>query len=145
MDTWKGKLNIEIAQQIIYDHYDVYLNKENPCSRTCCSHYDLDGREYMSDPSRPKPYQPRGALDGNVIDSIMAKDMSFLLRWGNSCGIPFHSKEFCNKNRVWDYLAPYLHDRLTQPWTIFKINTNTNANKNKNKRNTNTHKNNKYK
>jgi hypothetical protein len=145
MDTWKGKLNIEIAQQIISDHYDVYLNKENPCSRTCCSHYELDGREYMSDPSRPKPYQPRGALDGNVIDSIMAKDMSFLLRWGNSCGIPFHAKEFCNKNRVWDYLAPYLHDRLTQPWTIFKINTNTNANKNKNKRNTNTHKNNKYK
>ena len=121
MDTWKGKINIEIAQKIISDHYDVYLNKENPCSRTCCSHYDLDAREYMSDPPRPKPFQPRGALDGNIIDSAMAKKMSFLLRWGNSCGIPFDAKKFCSENRVWDYLLPYLEDRPEQPWTTFAI------------------------
>lgn len=121
MDTHKGKLNIDIAQQIISDHYDVYLNKENPCSRTCCSHYELDAREYMSDPSRPKPFQPRGALDGNVIDSNLAKNMSFSLRWGNSCGIPFDKNKFCTENRVWDYLRPYLHDRPQQPWTIFRI------------------------
>jgi hypothetical protein len=75
----------------------------------------------MSDPSRPKPFQPRGALDGNVVDSTMAKNMSFSLRWGNSCGIPFDAKKFCSENRVWDYLLPYLHDRPQQPWTIFKI------------------------
>lgn len=121
MDNWKGKLNVEVAQQIISDHYDVYLNKENPCSRTCCSHYELDAREYMSDPSRPKPYQPRGALDGNVIDTTLAKHMSFSLRWGNSCGIPFFKDKFCNENRVWDYLRPYLRDRPQQPWTIFSI------------------------
>ena len=121
MDMHKGQLNIELAQQIIGDHYDVYLNKENPCSRTCCSHYELDGREYMSDPSRPKPYQPRGALDGNVIDTAMAKQMSFSLRWGNSCGMPFIKDKFCDENRVWDYLRPYLHDRPQQPWTTFSI------------------------
>jgi hypothetical protein len=130
MDEYKGKLNIDIAQKIIGDHYDVYLNKENPCSRTCCSHYELDAREYMSDPSRPKPFQPRGSLDGNVIDSNMAKKMSFSLRWGNSCGIPFIKDKFCDENRVWDYLRPYLHDRPQQPWTTFcisdaKINTKT--------------------
>lgn len=119
MDHHKGKLNVEIAQQIIGDHYDVYLNKENPCSRTCCAHYELDAREYMSDQSRPKPYQPRGALDGNVIDSNLAKKMSLSLRWGNSCGIPFYKDKFCNENRVWDYLRPYLKDRPSQPWTIF--------------------------
>jgi len=121
MDIYKGKINIYIAQQIISDHYDVYLNKENPCSRTCCSHYELDAREYMSDPSRPKPFQPRGALDGNVIDTTMAKNMSFCLRWGNSCGIPFYKDKFCLENRVWDYLKPYLHDRPQQPWTDFTI------------------------
>jgi len=119
MDEHKGKLNIEIAQKIIADHYDVYLNKENPCSRTCCSHYELDAREYMSDQSRPKPFQPRGALDGNVVDSTMAKNMSFSLRWGTSCGIPFDANKFCSENRVWDYLLPYLHDRPQQPWTTF--------------------------
>jgi hypothetical protein len=121
MDEWKGKLNVTVAQQIISDHYDVYLNKENPCSRTCCAHYELDGREYMSDPSRPKPYQPRGALDGNVIDTAMAKKMSFSIRWGNSCGLPFDANKFCYENRVWEYLLPYLHDRPTQPWTTFAI------------------------
>jgi hypothetical protein len=119
MDEWKGKLNIDVAQKIISDHYDVYLNKENPCSRTCCAHYELDGREYMSDPSRPKPYQPRGALDGNVIDTAMAKRMSFSIRWGSSCGLPFNATKFCAENKVWNYLLPYLQDRPTQPWTNF--------------------------
>jgi hypothetical protein len=130
MDEHKGKLNIDIAKKIIADHYDVYLNKENPCSRTCCSHYELDAREYMSDQSRPKPFQPRGALDGNVIDSTMAKNMSFSLRWGSSCGIPFNANNFCTENRVWDYLRPYLHDRPQQEWTTFKI-TKLKSNKSK--------------
>ena len=124
MDEYKGKLNVHIAQQIIADHYDVYLNKENPCSRTCCAHYELDAREYMSDQSRPKPFQPRGALDGNVVDTNMAKAMSFSLRWGNSCGIPFDKNKFCNENRVWDYLRDYLEDRPQQPWTTFSITEN---------------------
>lgn len=125
MEEKKGKIDIKAAQDIIADHYDVYLNKENPCSRTCCSHYELDAREYMSDPSRPKPYQPRGALDGNVCDTTMAKAMSFCLRWGNSCGIPFDKKKFCDEHREWAYLEPYLEDRPQQPWTDFSITTST--------------------
>lgn len=121
MDSKKGKIDIKAAQDIIADHYDVYLNKENPCSRTCCSHYDLDAREYMSDPSRPKPYQPRGALDGNVCDTTMAKAMSFSLRWGNSCGTPFDKNKFCDEHREWAFLKPYLEDRPQQPWTTFGI------------------------
>jgi hypothetical protein len=117
----KGKINIDIAKKIISDHYDVYLNKILPCSRTICSHYDLDAREYCSDPSRPKPFAPRGALDGNVIDTKMAKKMSFCLRFGNSCGTPFLKDEFCNLNRQWEYLRPYLNDRPQQPWTDFTI------------------------
>jgi hypothetical protein len=123
----KGKIDIKIAQDIIADHYDVYLNKENPCSRTCCSHYELDAREFMSDPSRPKPYQPRGALDGNVCDSTMAKAMSFCLRWGCSCGTPFDKAKFCDEHREWAYLAPYLEDRPQQPWTDFGITNGTAA------------------
>jgi hypothetical protein len=131
MDANKGKLNVALAQQIIADHYDIYLNKENPCSRTCCAHYELDAREYMSDQSRPKPFQPRGALDGNVVDSAMAKEMSFSLRWGNSCGMPFDKNKFCNENRVWDYLRDYLEDRPQQPWTTFRIMDTKEMKKNK--------------
>jgi hypothetical protein len=117
----KGKIDINVAKKMIGDHYDVYLNKINKCSRTVCSHYELDPREYMSDPSRPKPYEPRGAVDGNICDSNMARDMTFLLRWGSSCGHPFMKDEFCDKHRQWKHLQPHLHDRPSQPWTYFHI------------------------
>ena len=120
MDEHKGKLNIEVAQKIIADHYDVYLSKEdNPCSRTVCSHYDLDAREYMSDPSRPKPFAPHGVVDGIVCDTNLAKKMSFIGRFGNSCGIPFIKDEFCKKHRQYYKFCPYLKDRPTEPWTEF--------------------------
>jgi hypothetical protein len=143
MDEHKGKINISIAKEILADHYDVYLKEDNPCSRTCCSHYELDAREYMSDSSRPKPFQPRGALDGNVCDTNQAKNMSFELRWGNSCGIPFDKNKFCDEHREWDYLREYLEDRPTQDWTIFSINDKSvkkNKNKTKSRRLNKTHK-----
>ena len=121
MEQHKGKLNIQLAQEIMADHYDVYLNKVNPSSRTCCSHYELDDRAFMSDPNRPKPYQPRGAVDGVVCDTAMAKKMSFSARWGSSCGTPFDKTEFCKRNMIWCDYEPYLRDRPTQPWTDFAI------------------------
>ena len=123
MDEHKGKINIEVAKKIISDHYDVYLHKENhPCSRTVCSHYDLDAREYMSDPNRPKPFSPHGAVDGMVCDTNLAKQMSFIGRFGNSCGIPFIKDDFCKKHRQYAKFCPYLKDRPTQPWTEFYSN-----------------------
>ena len=129
MDEHKGKINIEIAKQIISDHYDVYLLKDdNPCSRTVCSHYDLDAREYMSQSDRPKPFAPHGAVDGIVCDTNLAKQMSFIGRFGNSCGIEFNKDEFCKKHRQYYKFCPYLRDRPSQPWTEFTI-TNINTNK----------------
>lgn len=119
MKEHKGKLDTEIAKAILADHYDVYLHKTNMCSRTCCSHYEMDAREYMSDPSRPKPFQPRGAVDGNVCDTNMAKRMTMCLRWGNSCGTPFDKNKFCDQHMEWDFLREYLEDRPQQPWTEF--------------------------
>ena len=122
MDEHKGKLNIEVAKQIVSDHYDVYLLKDdNPCSRTVCSHYDLDAREYMSQESRPKPFAPHGAVDGIVCDTELAKKMSFIGKFGASCDIGFDKNEFCKKHRQYEKFCPYLHDRPAQPWTEFTI------------------------
>ena len=122
MDEHKGKINIDIAKKIISDHYDVYLKKENnPCSRTVCSHYDLDAREYMSQENRPKPFAPHGALDGIICDTTLAKKMSFLGRFGNSCGTPFMKDDFCKSHRQYEKFCPYLHDRPSEPWTEFTI------------------------
>ena len=122
MDKHKGKINIEIAKEIIADHYDVYLLKDdNPCSRTVCSHYDLDAREYMSQEGRPKPFAPHGAIDGFVMDSELTKKMTFVGRFGNSCGIPFDKNKYCDKHIQWNIFRPYLHDRPSQPWAEFSI------------------------
>jgi len=120
MDEYKGKLNIDVAKKIISDHYDVYLKKDdNPCSRTICSHYDLDAREYMSQESRPKPFAPHGAVDGIVCDSKMAKNMSFCARFGNSCGTPFIADNFFKQHRQYEKFARYIHDRPSQEWSDF--------------------------
>lgn len=121
MEQHKGKINLEVAKRMIGDHFDVYLNKENPCSRTVCSHYELDGREFMSDPSRPKPFAPRGAIDGAVADAECIQNMSMVMKYGSSCDIPFDAKAFCDTHRQWKALEPYLLDRPVQPWTVFRV------------------------
>lgn len=124
MAQHKGNIDLKIGHDIMGDHYDVYLNKINPCSRTNCSHYELDAREYMSQSDRPLPYQPQGALDGKVCTSNMAKNIGFSARWGNSCGIPFSAKEFLDRHRQWSHLTGYLLDRPSQPWSEFYLLSN---------------------
>jgi len=121
MEEYKGKINIEIGKLIMSDHYDVYLKKDFPCSRTICSHYDNDPREFMSDPSRPLPYQPRGAIDGNLIDADMGLKMSFCLKYGRSCDIPFDKEIFFKENPQWLRYKPYIKSRKNNEWTIFTI------------------------
>jgi hypothetical protein len=140
MQEHKGKLDLALAEKIIADHYDVYLQKINPSSRTCCGHYELDDRAYMSQADRPKPYQPRGAVDGIICDTAMAKKMSLRARWGSSCGIGFDKTAFCKKHIQWNDQEPYLHDRPKQPWTDFSVLSSSSFTKNKNNK---TRKNNK--
>ena len=112
------RISVAEAQLIISDHYDLYLGKDNPCSRSICAHYDLDKREYMSQEGRPKPYQPKGAVDAKIGTSSMCNKMQFMARWGNACGTDFKKDEFCNLRREWEYQRPFLEDRLKQPWVV---------------------------
>lgn len=122
MDANKGKINIEVAKKIISDHYDVYLHKKNnPSSRTVCAHYYMDAREYMSQIEGAKPFDPHGAVDGCVTDAKNAGRMGFFGRFGNSCGMPFVKKDFCNKHIQYANFCPYLKDRPSQPWTYFTV------------------------
>ena len=115
---YMGKINAQTAKLIISDHMDVYTNTELKCSRTVCAHYELDKREYMSQESRPKPFQPRGAVDAKICTSSLCRNMKFLARWGNACGTPFKKTEFCDKNIQWKYQLDFLEDRERQPWVF---------------------------
>ena len=111
-----GKINLEQAKEFEADHYDTYLNANNPSIRTLCSHPDLDPDIYGAD----IPFSPWGTIDGKVVDSKMAKQMSFVARWGSACGIPFDAKSFLEKHQQFDWMNGLLKDRPTQPWTLFK-------------------------
>ncbi len=116
MEKYQGKLDVKNAEKILADHYDVYLKRENPGSRTVDGHYELDAFEYW--PAR-LPYAPQGAVDGKVMDSHLAADLSFWARWGNSSGMPFDADDFLAEHPQWSHLDGYLKDRPTQPWTLF--------------------------
>jgi hypothetical protein len=111
-----GKINLDKAKELEADHYDTYLNTNTPGIRTLCSHPDLDSDIYGVD----IPFAPWGTLDAKVIDSKMAKELSFDARWGSACGIPFYAEAYLKKHEQFDWMKGLLKDRPTQPWTSFK-------------------------
>lgn len=119
MDQHYGKIDVEVAKTILADHYDVYLQKESPDSRTIDGHYELDPMEYASDLEGPLPFEPEGTVDGTAADSNMVGNLSFWARWGNSAGMPFNATEFLADHPQWNHLKGYLADRPSPPWTQF--------------------------
>jgi predicted secreted protein len=117
MKQYAGQIDVEVAKQILADHYDVYLEQEKPGSRTVEGRYDLDRFEYWAGRT---PYVPKGAVDGKVMDSDLARQLSFWARWGSSSGLPFDASDFLAAHPQYDYLEGYLHDRPTQPWSKFQ-------------------------
>jgi hypothetical protein len=116
MKQYAGKINIELAEKFEADHFDTYLNKELPDCRTLCRHCDLD--KELSGPYIP--FTPEGALDGKVIDSKMAKQMSFVARWGSSCGKAFDAKKYLKEHPQFGWMTGILKNRPSQPWTVFQ-------------------------
>jgi len=110
-----GRINLELGETLEADHYDTYLNTKTPDMRTLCSHPDLDADPYGVD----IPYSPWGTIDGKVVDSKMAGQMSFAARWGSACGIPFNAKDFLEKHPQFDWMNGLIKDRPFQPWTVF--------------------------
>ena len=112
-----GKINLELAKSFESDHYDTYLKMNNPSGRTLCGHDDLDPKFS----SGGEPYDPGGSIDAKVVDSKMAKQMSFTARWGQACGMAFDAKKYLEAHSQFDWMNGLLKDRPSQPWTEFKV------------------------
>jgi len=111
-----GEIDVGLAKRMLADHYDMYLQKEQPSSRTICGHYELDDG---SVPQSPGAYKPAGALDGKVVDSNMAKDWKLWARWGSSCDIGFDAEEFLERHPQYEWLKGHLKELPAEAWTIF--------------------------
>jgi len=113
-----GNINVEIAKQMLADHYDVYLEKEQPSFRTICGHWELDNGMV---PGTMGAYLPGGAVDGKVVDSNLAKQWKLWAKWGSSCDIGFDAKKFLEQHPQYDWLNGYLKDLPAEPWTVFPL------------------------
>ncbi len=67
------------------------------------------------------PFSPGGTVDGKVVDAKMAKEMSFVARWGAACGTPFDANKFLEAHPQYDWMKNILKDRPSEPWTVFKV------------------------
>jgi Phospholipase B len=114
----RGQIDVELAKKMEGDCYDVCLNKENPGSRTLSGHSELDPE--LLTPTGGVPFQPSGSFDAKVVDTRMAKSMSFAARWGSADGTPFDAAAFLTAHPQFDWMDGYLKSRPTQPWTEFK-------------------------
>merc|ERR1711974_152463 len=115
-----GKIDPTVGQTMLGDTFDVYLGKENPSSRCICSHYDVDPQYYASDPNAVwnVPFYPAGSVDGKVTSASLARDMKMWGIFGRADGVAFDAESFCTEHPQWNWQAPYLKSRPSQPWTL---------------------------
>ena len=88
MEKYYGKINTTNAKKIIADHYDAGKNQYRMGIRGICKHRECEeGAEFSLS----------GATDGKVVDSKMAKELTFEGIFGSSCGRSFKRKDYMKK------------------------------------------------
>lgn len=118
MARHKGTIDLALAKQFEANHYDPYFEKMLPGGRSLCAHYELDRDIWGKWPSGP--YYPAGTYDGKVVDSKMARRMSFAARWGAACGRSFDAGKFLAAHPQFDWMKDVLKSRPSRPWTVFQ-------------------------
>ena len=118
-EKYRGRLDTDVIKHILADHYDNYLGKMGPNSRTICKHAYADDSGSASGSgsgSASAPFKPVGAYDTKVADSAFIRRMSFLAHWGPPCGTPFSVKEHMKKHPEWKDWAEHLADFPRRGW-----------------------------
>jgi len=72
----------------------------------------------LANPARI-PFNPAGTTDAKVVDTAMAKKMSFAARWGSADGVAFDAPKFLSDHPQFDWMAGILVSRVAQPWADF--------------------------
>lgn len=118
MEENKGKLDVAMAERFLGDHFDSVLKKEIPNERSLCGHLELSPRGESAWDS--PPYSPEGAVQGKVMDTRLAKALSFRARYGHPCGKDFLAEPFFKSHPEFNWQAGVLRDMKVGPWTLFR-------------------------
>jgi hypothetical protein len=117
MSQYAEKIDLESAKRFEADHFDVYLGEEHAGERSLCGHSELESRAIQQWPGAPN--NPAGTVDAKVVDSAMAKKMSFAARWGSACGTAFDAQNFLKEHPQFEWMKDILQSRPSEPWTNF--------------------------
>ncbi len=115
MKQYAGQIDVPRAEAFEADHFDTFLEKESPGYRTLCMHNDIDSLT----PDGMVPFAPRGTFDAKVVDTELARRMSFAARWGSACGRAFDAEKFLAAHPQFDWMRGNLKSRPSEPWTVF--------------------------
>jgi Phospholipase B len=115
----KGKIDTNLAEVFLSDHYDAFTKTTGANLRTLCGHGESSSE---GEPSWDvKPYDPSGAVQGKVIDARMAEAMTFIARIGHPCGIGFDASKFISAHKDFSWQSPIMKNMDAGPWTQFRI------------------------
>jgi len=117
MKLHKGQIDVELAEQFLADHQDVFSHKETADQRTLCGHVDA-AKEGVPQWDMG-PYNPFGAVQGKVTSSDLAAKMTMVAHAGHPCGEDFLAKPFLDAHPEYAWQAPILRDMKSGPWTRF--------------------------
>ena len=115
MREYSGEITLETAKMFEADHFDTYLGREFPGGRSLCGHNENDPQSS----GKGNPFNPSGTFDAKVVDTAMAKRMSFAARWGSACGTPFDAERFLREHPQFDWMSGILKSRPAEPWAVF--------------------------
>lgn len=113
----RGKIDVPLARSFEADHFDVYAKTDRAGGRTLCGHWENE-TEYAPG-WLSVPFDHWGTIDAKVVDTAMAKRMSFAARWGSACGRAFDAKKYLQDHPQFEWLDGLLKDLPAQPWVEF--------------------------
>jgi Phospholipase B len=114
----KGKIDVELAQKFLADHYDTYEQKIDPDEHTLDGHIDLSPR---GDEPWQGPYGIAGAVQNKATDAAMAAKMELTAAAGHACGMDFHAGEHLKAHPEFDWQKSLLRDMDAHAWTTFAV------------------------
>jgi phospholipase B-like protein len=114
----KGKIDVEMAEEFLADHFDSYEKKPAADQRTLCGHVDNSAQGIPQ--WEWGPDFPGGAVQGKAADSAMAANMSLVARAGHPCGDHFVAKDFLDQHPEYNWQKSLLRDMKAGAWTTFR-------------------------
>jgi hypothetical protein len=112
-----GQIDLAKAKEFEADCVDTcYQTGSGPSALGLNARGDLSAQ--LSNPTRI-PFSPGGTTDAKVVDTAMARKLSFAARWGSADGVGFDAKKFLGDHPQFDWMEGILQSRPAQPWVDF--------------------------